>query len=89
VILEHFRAVCHSCEDEWQQYRAYSTLSRKEFATSIAGAKNTDYLFYKYSHPDASAEEFLKRQLTPALMRRMGVDNPNPIQFSREEELCV
>lgn len=75
-IQERIRAKCAELDDVWGRYQASASLPRKEFAELIAGEKKCKpYLFAKLEHPELTSEEYIMSQLTPALMRMLGLKN--------------
>lgn len=75
-IQERIRAKCAELDDVWGRYQVSASLPRKEFAELIAGEKKyKPYLFAKLEHPELTSEEYIMSQLTPALMRMLGLKN--------------
>ncbi len=80
-IIDKFQAVCQEMDAAWDAFKGYADLPRKEFASMVRGQREMGYLFRKYDNPDITAESHLKEQLTPALMRRLGLKNDEPVQI--------
>ena len=93
-IRAKVQAKCAELDDAWARYQdAATSMSRKDFAALVAGEKKCKpYLFAKLEHPELTSEEYLMGQLTPALMRMLGLKNDElgfkpqqPIDVGEEE----
>lgn len=93
-IQERIRAKCAELDDAWGRYQASASLPRKEFAELIAGEKKCKpFLFAKLERSELTSEEYIMSQLTPALMRMLGLKNDElgfkphtPMNVCKEEE---
>ena len=96
-IREKLRVKCAELDGAWAQYQdAATSLPRKDFAALVAGEKKCKpYLFAKLEHPELTSEDYIMGQLTPALMRMLGLKNDElgfkpqePINVGEEERLA-
>ena len=93
-IREKIRTKCSELDDAWERYHdAATSMSRKDFAALVAGEKKCKpYLFAKLERPELTSEDYVMSQLTPALMRMLGLKNDElgfkpqvPIDVGEEE----
>ena len=89
-IREKLRAKCAELDGAWAQYQdAATSLPRKDFAALVAGEKKCKpYLFAKLEHPELTSEDYIMGQLTPALMRMLGLKN-DELGFKPQEPINV
>lgn len=70
-LLDRFHAKCTELEAAWEKHKACAQLPRREFAAMVAKNPYRPYLFAKLQSPEMSADKFLLRQQTSALMRML------------------
>ena len=92
-IQELIRKKCADLDAAWEKYKYdANTLSRKEFSSLVSNEKEKNYLFTKIGRHELTSEQYLMSQLTPSLMRMLGLKNNEeksedikPIDLNEEE----
>lgn len=73
-ILKRFHNRCTELQESWDAHADLEDLSRADFAAIAKQDPNAAYLFSRYRNPSITPESFLLRQLTPRLMRELGLN---------------